>query len=106
MTQLHEYEAWLDTVDSRFRFGDGSIVYSFDNNYIFPLSMLQDCTSLYEQAEILRGLVFGNTEALPLEYMCRRLVQITNQKSNINIDAEDVIKELNARWGGFYQKAQ
>ncbi|MGL4316461.1 MAG: hypothetical protein ACRCTL_07580 [Pseudomonas sp.] len=106
MTQLHEYEAWLDTVDSRFRLEEHSIEFSFDKNHSFRLSSLNTFADVMEQAETLKELVFSNTEGLPLEYMCKRLVHLTNLKSNANIDIEHIIKELKGKWGGFYKKPQ
>ena len=106
MTQLHEYEAWLDTVDSRFRLEKHAIEFIFDKKHTFHLSTLNNFSGILEQAEILKELVFSNTERLPLEYMCKRLVYLANLKNNANIEIEHIIKELKGIWGGFYRESQ
>lgn len=103
MRSLHEYEAWLDTIDDRFRLYPNCIEYKFDEYYLFKLSELNELQSLILQAEILRNLAFNNTEGLPLEYMCKRLVRLANQGNETNIDADYVAKELHSKWGGFYR---
>ena len=103
---LHEYEAWLDTVDSRFRLHETSIKYSFDEQYAFQLSELKDLQGLFAQAEILRNLVFSNSETLPLKYMCSRLARVANQSNDTDIDIEHFLEALNTKWGTFYRKYQ
>ena len=101
MNPLHEYEAWLDTVDARFKISGQSIVYSFDKTHEFPIKALQSKNEIIKQAEIMKALVLKNSECLPLEYMCKRLIMLSREASDLEINIDQVLNELKIKWTGF-----
>jgi len=101
MNPLHQYEAWLDTLDARFKTSGESIVYSFDQNHEFPLKQLQSEQGILQQAEILKSLVLVNSEGLPLEYMCKRLIRLSIKANNLDLNIDEILNGLKVKWGSF-----
>lgn len=99
MNPLHEYEAWLDTLDQKLFLADGAIRVEFDHALSIPLSACVDVDSLKACATELRKALHQNHSHLPKQYLLERFLRLAIAANKIRTMQEQVMDELRQEWG-------
>ena len=103
MNSLHEYEAWLTTLDGKLYVKNDWVVSRFGKEDRIHLS---ECSSYYAVLRwvlMLRQSWLGDSAVLPLDYLTERFVRLVNESNHLNIDANSIkedIKEVATQQGG------
>ena len=72
MTSLHEYEAWLDSLDARFAVRDGRLLSSLGAGFSVPLVQMKTEAEVLDAADRFWTSLLEGGEALPRHYLFER----------------------------------
>ena len=99
MTALHDYEAWLDTLDEKLFAANGVIRSEFDHAISIPFSECADMNGLkFWAAELRKALRLNRSSHLPMAHLLKRFLRLAIIENNIPITPESVMSELRQEW--------
>jgi len=95
---LDQWEAWLDTLDGKFRVINDEIVSSFDEPFSIPLLDCNDAEGIVRCAARLREAFLANSSYLPHEYLIKRFIQLAIDANQLPIAKAEVLSKLPKEW--------
>jgi len=98
MTSLHEYEAWLDTLDKKLFLADGLIQAEFDHPISIPLTECANVSGLKLWATRLREALKTNHSALPVKYLVERFLRLALEANRVSATRDQVMADLRQEW--------
>lgn len=99
VTALHDYEAWLDTLDEKLFAVNGVIRSEFDHAVSIPLSECANMDGLkFWAAELCKTLRLNRSSHLPMAHLLKRFLRLAIIENNIPITPESVMSELRQEW--------
>ncbi|MEJ1162672.1 hypothetical protein V9K97_03165 [Variovorax sp. CCNWLW186] len=99
MTALHDYEAWLDTLDEKLFAVNGVIRSEFDHAVSIPLSECANMDGLkFWAAELCKTLRLNRSSHLPMAHLLKRFLRLATMENSISITPESIMGELRQEW--------
>lgn len=95
---LDEYEAWLDTIDTKFRVVDGELRCDFDTPFSISLHTCNDVSEIVKCAARLREVFLSDSSHLPVEYLLKRFIRIAVHANQLTISKEEILVKLPTEW--------
>ena len=95
---LDEYEAWLDTLDAKFRVVDGEIRSDFDAPFSISLHECNDVAGIVKCAIRLRKIFLANSSHLPVEYLLKRFIRLAIDVNPLPISKAEILGRLPKEW--------
>ncbi|MBS1208948.1 MAG: hypothetical protein H6R19_1346 [Proteobacteria bacterium] len=95
---LHDYEAWLDTLDKKLYLAGSVVQVEFDNPLTIRLSNCTDAAGLKLCALSLREALRKNHSHLPVKYLLERFLRIVIKANKIPFSRDQVMNELREEW--------
>lgn len=95
---LDEWEAWLDTLDAKFRVVNGEIFSDFDAPFSIPLHDCNDVDGIVKCALRLREAFIGNSSYLPHEYLIKRFIRLAIDANHLPISKAEILNKLPNEW--------
>ena len=94
MNSLHEYEAWLTTLDGKLYVKNDWVVSRFGNEDRIHMSECRSYYAVLRWVLELRQSWVADPAGLPLDYLTERFVRLVNESNNLNIDAASIKEEV------------
>ena len=95
---LDEYEAWLDTLDAKFRVINGEIRSDFDEPFSISLHDCNDVNGIVQCAARLREVFISNSSHLPVEYLLKRFIRLVVDANQLRISKAEILGKLPKEW--------
>lgn len=95
---LDEYEAWLDTLDAKFRIVNGGIRSDFDVPFSISLLDCNDVDGIVKCATKLRTVFLSNSSHLPVEYLLKRFIRLAIDANRLPIPKAEILSRLPKEW--------
>lgn len=95
---LDEWEAWLDTLDAKFRVVKNEILSDFDAPFSIHLHDCNDVDGIVTCAVRLREVFLANPSYLPHEYLIKRFIRLAIDANQLPISKAEILKRLPNEW--------
>ena len=95
---LDEWEAWLDTLDAKFRVANGEIFSDFDTPFSIPLDDCNNIEGIVKCAARLRESLLANSSYLPHEYLIKRFIRLAIDINQLPISKAAILSKLPKEW--------
>jgi hypothetical protein len=96
---LDEYEAWLDTLDTKLYLAGKIVRVEFDIPLAVSLESCADPAGLKACARRLREALRENRTPLPVKYLVERFLRLAIKANKIPVSQDQLMSELRAEWG-------
>ena len=94
MNGLHQYEAWLDQLDTQLTIRRNAIVLEMGDGLRMPLAECRSAEGIFLQGRQLLAKLVRELPSLPEKYLVGRYVRLACRANRLDLDQEVLVSAI------------